>query len=125
VGSMSIPFFFSYVPSPSIPVIAPPLFHPFPSVLLFPFPVKFSKEVWSAFLVAQKKWQPVVKVGGDQIRLVPGYLQSWRERVPGVPQCGCACLAVNWRALRSAVYNWGGGAGQRVKTDLVVVVRCE
>jgi len=35
------------VPSPS-PVIAPPLFHPFPFILFFPAHLKFSKEVWGA-----------------------------------------------------------------------------
>ena len=65
------PPFSSAVPSPS-PVVVPPLFHPFPSQLFFPSPLEFSKEIRGASHSAQrKKWQPVAKVGGDQIHLVP------------------------------------------------------
>ena len=68
---MSIPFFSSSILFPS-PVIAPPLFHPFSFLLLFPSPLKFSSEVWSSSHTAQrKKWKPVAEVGGDQIHLFP------------------------------------------------------
>jgi len=30
-------------------VIAPPMFHPFPSLLFFPSPINFNKEVWGSF----------------------------------------------------------------------------
>ena len=53
-------------PPSASPVIAPPMFHPFPSLLFFPASLKFSKEVWGNL-----KRQPVAKVGGDQIHLVP------------------------------------------------------
>jgi len=42
------------VPSSS-PVIAPSVSHPFPSLLSFPSPLKFSQEVWSAFHAHQRK----------------------------------------------------------------------
>ena len=43
-GCRSTCFSFS-VPSPS-PVVAAPMFHPFPFLLFFPSPLKFSTEVW-------------------------------------------------------------------------------
>jgi len=52
------------------------MFHPFPSLLLFPSPLKFNREVWGALQAAhgaqrQNDSQPIAKVGEDQIRFVP------------------------------------------------------
>jgi len=45
---------------------------PIPLILYsFPFPLKFSKKIWGTFpYCPAKKWQPVAKVGGEQIQLV-------------------------------------------------------
>jgi len=56
--------------SPS-PVIAPPMFHPFPTVLFFPSPLKFSKAVWEC-------WR------GPNAFSVRNLHQSWRGRVPRI-----------------------------------------
>ena len=69
----SIPFFHSSVSSPS-PVIAPPVFRPFPSLLFFLSPFKFSQEVCESTklpTLSRGKRQPVAKVGWDQIHSVP------------------------------------------------------
>jgi len=62
------PLLFLPVPFPS-PVIAPPMFHPLPSLLLFPSPRKFSKHVVVCFPHCPEKMKPAAKVGGDQIHL--------------------------------------------------------
>ena len=60
---------------PRLPLLLHPS-HPFLSLLLFPSSRKFSKEVWGSTTVSfpqcpAKRRQPVAKVGGDQIHLVP------------------------------------------------------
>jgi len=60
---------------PRLPLLLHPS-HPFLSLLLFPSSRKFSKEVWGSTTVSfpqcpAKRKQPVAKVGGDQIHLVP------------------------------------------------------
>ena len=91
VGAEPLPF-----TSPSLPHLAPlllpPMFQPFPSILLFPSPLKFSKEVWGStvsFLpFPAKKWHPVAKVRGDQIHSVPVISKVGGGRVPSVPYTG-------------------------------------
>ena len=51
-GRYRSPSFSSSLPSQSVRPIVPPAFHPSPSILLFASPLKFSKEVWSAFHIA-------------------------------------------------------------------------
>jgi len=60
---------------PRLPLLLHPS-HPFLSLLLFPSPRKFSKEVWGSTTVSfpqcpAKRRQPGAKVGGDHIHLVP------------------------------------------------------
>jgi len=74
--------FLPSVPSPS-PVIAPPMSHPFPSLLFFPSPLKFGEEVWGSTVSfpqwPAKKRQPVAKVGRNQMHLVSMILKVGRD----------------------------------------------
>ena len=86
-GGCRSPSFSSLSPFP-FPVIAPPILCPrFFSSLL-----KVSK-VWGSSskfsTVPSEKWRPVAKVGWEPNTLGPHDLQSWRGRVPPVPQGGC------------------------------------
>jgi len=85
-GGCRSPTFSSSAPSSS-PVIAPPMFHPFPPVLLFPSLVKFSKEVCSAPHIAQQKMTTSCKNWRGPNTVGPHCVQSWRGRVP---YGGCA-----------------------------------
>ena len=59
---MPLPVLFSAVPSP-FPIIAPPIFHPFPSQSSFLLPFIFSKEVCGSF-TCPSKMTAICRVGG-------------------------------------------------------------
>jgi len=73
-GGCRSPSLPSSIPSPS-PVIALPMFHPFPSILFFPSPLKSSQEVWSAFHIAQRR-------NDSQLLKLEGTKYSWSPLSP-------------------------------------------
>jgi len=79
---MSIPFFSSSVPSPS-PVIAPPMFYPFPSPPLFILPVSLAKESGLLPTLPGEKTKARCKNWRGPSTYGPYYLQSWRDASHG------------------------------------------
>jgi len=77
---MPLRVLFSAVPSP-FPIIAPLMFHPFPSQSSFLLPLKFNKEVCGSFTCPAKN---------------DSQFWSWRGRIPRVPWGGgpTASLAI-------------------------------
>jgi len=80
--------FLPSVPSPS-PVIAPPMSHPFPSLLFFPSPLKFGEEVWGS-TVSFPQWPAKKTAASCKSWTEPnafGFhdLESWKGRVLRVP----------------------------------------
>ena len=68
-------------------VILPPMFHSFPSLLFFPSLLKFSMQIPTAPI---EKWQPVAKIGRDEIHSVPMISKVGGDASHGSDMGGCA-----------------------------------
>ena len=79
-----IPFHFLLRPFSVSPVIAPPMFHSFSSLLFISSSVKFTKEVFPPYCPA-KNYSQLQKLDGTKYTLGPHDLKSLRGRVPRVP----------------------------------------
>jgi len=77
---------------PPPPIVSPPVFHPFPSLLFFPSAFKFSKKVRGSTKLPtapREKMKGSCKSWRGQNTLGHRCLQSWSGRVPRVPWSGC------------------------------------